>query len=85
MIEGANQFGNLAADFLDVIEAVDVPDGATAKVRTVAIVAEVEMDDADGEGFTRILTRCSDDRRWLQEGLLEAGRRVIEAGTEYRD
>ena len=85
MIEGGEKLGQLTAELLDIIEAAELPEGSEAHIRTAAIVIEIERDDTDGEGYTKILTRCTDTRRWLQEGLLEAGKVAIRRDTEAAD
>lgn len=77
MIEGAEKLGTLAAEFMEQIEEADVAEGCTARIRTVVMVAEIDVDDVDGPGFTGIRTRCSEARRWVQVGLLDAGKRHI--------
>ena len=85
MIEGMELLGRLAAELLEEIEQEDVPDGHSATIATVAIVVDMSADDGEGGGANRIKTRCSDDRRWVQEGLLDAGRRIIRDSTTYID
>ena len=77
-VEGAEKIGTLAAEFMEQIEHSDVADGCTAQIRTVALVVEIDVDEEDGPGFTGIRTRCSEPRRWVQIGLLEAGKCWIE-------
>jgi len=57
------QVGSLAANVMEHIE--DKYDDDTT-VRTVAIVVEVDTGDS-----TTIVTRCNDDRSWVQMRFLE--------------
>lgn len=79
------RLGGLAAEVLDVIEAQEIPEGAAVRIGTVAIVVELHRDEADGEGLDKILTRCTDHRRWLQQGLFDVARRAVAAKTEFVD
>jgi len=79
------RLGGLAAELLDEIEAEEMPEGTTVSIGTVAIVVELHRVDADGEGYDKIKTRCTDHRRWLQEGLFDVARRAVSAATEFVD
>jgi hypothetical protein len=51
---------------LDYLERA-YPDG---ELGVVAIVCEVDYENADGEGKTGVPVWCSDPRRFVQHGLL---------------
>lgn len=66
--------GELAAEFMDELEERY---GASAQLKTLAVVVEVEIDEEDGPGWTEILYRCSDNRRWVQAGFFTAATRAV--------
>ncbi len=39
-------------------------------IETVAVVASVAYEDDDGDGCNDVLYWCSDERKWVQAGLL---------------
>lgn len=68
------RFGEMALEFIEDL-AEDVDDAAELGV--VAIVAEVKHPD-----WTRCRVFSSDDRRWVQRGLMAWAAECIETTTE---
>ena len=67
--------GRLAAELMEQISGQF---GDEAAVETVALVVEVRHQGEDGGGSTTITCRCSDDRAWIQSGLLRFGAELVE-------
>jgi hypothetical protein len=79
------RLGHVAADLMDhIAEEYGATDGVTLGI--VAVIAEVDLPDSDGEpGWTTVQYRCSDARRWIQAGLFDAARRGVESSSEEVD
>jgi hypothetical protein len=79
-VNGQERIGHVAADLMESVEHSELPDGLTnPRVRTVAVVVEIETDseDPDEPGTTEVFYRCSDQRRWVQIGFFEAAQRAV--------
>jgi hypothetical protein len=76
--------GSLAADIMDAVEE-EYGENSSASVGIVAVVAEVNVDEEDGPGFTHVLYRCSDNRRWVQAGLFDAAKLAVNLGHAVSD
>jgi hypothetical protein len=81
VIGGMERLGSLAAELLELIETEEVREDSEISIGTVAIVVELNRTDPDGEGSDKILTRCTDLRRWVQEGLFDVARRAVAEST----
>lgn len=77
--------GQVAAELMEAI--ADEHGDADVEIGEVAVVVEVgTTDDADAdEGWTTVNCRCSDHRRWVQAGLLDAAKRAVFASSERAD
>ncbi len=73
--------GSLAADVMEQIEGLY---GGEAELGTVAIIAEINVED-DEFGTNVIVYKCSDSRRWIQMGLFEAAKMAVGNGSEQED
>lgn len=73
----STQLGQLAAHFMESIER---DFGQDAELGVVSIVAEINVYKADGPGYTSINFVCTDNRRWIQAALFDAGQRCVYAG-----
>lgn len=71
------EVGRTAAELMDRL-ADDYADDETATVGVVAVVVEVTTD-----GWSSIEYRCSDGRRWIQQGVFLAA--MIAARTPVAD
>lgn len=67
----AGKVGIVAADLMDDLISDQQEIGHDQQIGEVMLVAEVRGDDGDG-GYTYIRFRCSDEREWIQRGLLRA-------------
>jgi len=63
--------GQVAAE---LIEALDEDGAVTDKDRLGVVAIVVELNDDIG---TRVIYRCSDNRRWIQSGLFTAAIRSV--------
>lgn len=68
----SSPLAQLVAEYMDDLE--DEHDGDVT-LGIVAIVVEVNGDD-----WTAVQYRCSDERRWVQLGLFDAAKRAVDAG-----
>lgn len=64
--------GLVAANLMDDLMADQEEIDHDQEIGEVMLIAEVRGADADGT-YTYIRFRCSDDREWVQRGLLHAG------------
>ena len=71
--------GVTAAMLMEKIEEEAERQGVVPSLGTVAIVVELGWPPGeDGISITEIMMRCNDARGWVQKGILEAGRDVID-------
>ena len=84
MIEGVERVGLVAAQLMEKIEADSEPTD-DERIGEVMLLVEVRGTDEDGP-YTYIEWRCSDEREWMQRGLMHAGldseRRTHGAGDD---
>lgn len=79
------ELGKLAAEFMAEVEE-KFGDNASLGVFAIILEVDVPAESDDDPGWTEILYRCSDQRRWLQSGLFAAaGRAVLESTTPDDD
>jgi hypothetical protein len=71
MIEGVEKVGVLAAQLMEKVEADSEPT-EDEHVGEVMLLVEMRGTDEDGP-YTYIEWRCSDEREWVQRGILHAG------------
>lgn len=78
------ELGKLAAAFMADVEEQF---GEEATLGVFAIIVEIDVpgDDEDHPGWTEIMYRCSDQRRWLQRGLFAAAKRAVYADPTSDD
>ena len=70
-----SDLGVVAAELMEKLERSYL-DKEDVKIGVVAVIAEVEFSDADGE-YTVIEYRCSDGRKWVQAGLFAQTSRAV--------
>ncbi len=70
--------GRTAAELMESLES----DGIRGEIDTVVIAVAVD-DPEDDEGLVRI--KCSDDRCFVQAGLLRAAQLITEMGWRAED
>jgi len=74
--------GQVAAELMEAIaEGYD----DAVEIGAVAVIVEVGTTDDADEGWTTVNYRCSDTRRWVQAGLLDAAKRAVFASSERAD
>jgi hypothetical protein len=73
--------GTLAAEFMERIEG-EYGEGATIGISMVVAEVTIPGVDDDDPGSTEILYRSTDDRGWVQNGLLVAARRAVFSATQ---
>lgn len=67
----AGNVGIIAASLMDDLVADQQAAGHDQEIGEVMLLVEVRGKDDDG-GYTYIKFRCSDERDWVQRGLLHA-------------
>lgn len=79
-----HELGSLTAEFMSDIEGQF---GESASLGVVAVVVEIDVPGEDSEhpGYTEILYRCSDQRRWVQQGFFQAAKRAVFYSTILDD
>jgi hypothetical protein len=65
----ATRLGQVTADLMDHLN--EDPPGESAELGEVLVLAEVKVTDPEGD-WTYIAWRCSDERAWVQLGLMHA-------------
>jgi hypothetical protein len=66
------RLGQVAAELMQTLaDGYEDSDFDKTELGEVMILAEVKLEDEEGE-WTNIAWRCSDDRQWVQRGLLHA-------------
>lgn len=76
--------GELAAEVMERIER-EYGDEATVGICAVVVEVDVPSDDPEDPGFTEILYRCTDQRRWVQAGLFDAAKRAVFYSATHPD
>ena len=68
--------GTIAAELM---ENISEKYGEDATLGVVAVVVELDVpaSDENEHGETHIVYRCSEPRRWIQAGLFERAKRVV--------
>lgn len=78
----STRVGVLAAELMESLEEA-IPDGAiNVTVDTVAVVAEVRF-HVDGSEVNLVQVKCTDQRRWVQTGLLNHAAMATATGGNY--
>jgi hypothetical protein len=67
----ASKVGISAAQLMEDLERDQTEIGEKQTVGDVMLLAEVRGEDEDGT-YTYIRYRCTDDRQWIQRGMLHA-------------
>jgi hypothetical protein len=77
------ELGQTAVEMFETLEHLygELPN---VEVGIVAVVAEVTWGDAD-EQVTSVSYRCSDPRRWIQQGLFAAAVQAVGDSAERPD
>ena len=73
-----SNLGVVSAELMDFLGELG---GGKAVLGEVLVLAEVEVTDDDGDSYTNLIWRCSDNRSWIQTGLMQA---AIDAEKENR-
>jgi hypothetical protein len=68
--------GTCAAELMEMLE--DHYEGK-AKLGVFAMIVEVNIDNEDGSGFTEMMYRCNDPRRWVQAAIFHTAYRYVAA------
>ncbi len=69
------KLGKLAAEMMDRI--ADEYGDKVEEIGVCAVVVEIDVEEEEGDGYTEVLYRCTDGRRWIQKGLFDAARRAV--------
>jgi hypothetical protein len=67
-----SKLGVVAANLMDDLTKDQAEIGDEQELGVVMLLAEVRGEDEDGTSYTYIRFRGSDDREWIQRGILHA-------------
>lgn len=76
-----SRLGETAAELMETVEC-EFAERDGVEVGVVAVVAEVNYVDEDGDEVTEIRYRCSDGRSWIQAALFGRAVKIADVGLE---